>query len=247
MLPVGALVWTSIEPYPTGFSRAIFGKPTFANVAGLFGSADFRDALLNTLIVGAAAAIAMMVLGLLVGWVIVRGRSRGWSRTVGILAFIPHAAPGLIVGLSVLLIYLLIPIPLYETVWIIVVAIMTQEISLSSRFMSGALAQIDGQLEEAAAASGARWRQVLTRIVLPLTSRPFINGLLLVFLLAIKNLTLPLILVGPNSNVLATAIWTSYEAGTLVQASAMGTCLVVSVLAVTALARRFGDLAGVQE
>ena len=120
---------------------------------------------------------------------------------------------------------------------------MTQEISLSSRLLSGALAQIDGELEEA----GARWRQILARIVLPLTSRPFINGLLLVFLLAIKNLTLPLILFGPSSNVLATLIWTSYSAGSLVQASAMGSCLVVIALAVTALVRRFGDFAGVQE
>lgn len=113
--------------------------------------------------------------------------------------------------------------------------------------MSGALAQIDGELEEAGAAAGARWRQILARIVLPLTSRPFINGLLLIFLLAIKNLTLPLILFGPSSNVLATLIWTSYSAGSLVQASAMGTCLVVIALAVTALVRRFGDFAGVQE
>jgi iron(III) transport system permease protein len=247
VLPIGALVWTSLEPYPSAFSRAAFARLTFGNFTSLFETSGFLNAVGNTILVGGCAAIGTMTLGLLVGWVIVRGRPRRWARTVDVLAFIPHVAPGVIVALTVLLIYLFVPIPIYETVWIIVVAIITQEISLSTRLMSGALAQIDDELEDAGAASGARWRHVLARITLPLTSRPFINGLLLVFLLAIKNLTLPLILYGPSSNVLATLIWTSYEAGTLVQASAIGVCLVALALVVIALVRRFGDVAGVQE
>lgn len=247
VLPVGALVWTSLEPYPNGFSRSAFGRLTLGNFTGMFESPNFRGAAVNTLEVGGAAAVGGMVLGLLVAWVIVRGRSRRWARTVDFLAFLPHVAPGVIIALSVLLIYLVIPISLYQTVWIIVVAIVTQEITLSTRLMSGALAQIDVELEEAGAVSGAGWRQILGRIVLPLTSRPFMNGLLLIFLLAIKNLTLPLLLYGPNSNMLAPLIYTSYDLGMLVQASTMGTFLVVIALVVTALARRLGDFVGVAE
>ena len=110
--------------------------------------------------------------------------------------------PGVIIGLSVLLIYLIIdpflPIPIYGTLWIIVIAMTTQYISLGD-----AADERRDRADQARARGGGRCERrvvvaAMRRIVLPLIRPAFINGFLLVFLQAIKNLTLALILISPT-------------------------------------------------
>src|SRR5690606_35664233 len=104
----------------------------------------------------------------------------------------PHAMPGVVIGLATLLIYLILPIGVYGTVWIIIIAMGTQYIALGTRLTTGGIAQIQRSLEEAAEASGAKAIHVWRYVLLPLIRPVFLNGLLLVFLSSVKNLTLPL-------------------------------------------------------
>src|SRR5690606_34541010 len=148
----------------------------------------FWRAVRNTLTLGAVTAVATMLAGFCAAWVIVRVRTRA-SQALDLLSFLPHAFPGVILALSILLIYLFLPIPILNTIWIIVLALTTQYIALSSRLMGSSVAQIQAELEEAAAVSGARQGEMLRRILLPLVKPAFVNGALLVFLMSIKNLT----------------------------------------------------------
>jgi iron(III) transport system permease protein len=154
------------------------------------------------------------------------------------LAFLPHAMPGVIIGLSILLIYLFVPIPIYATLWIIVVALSTQYISLSTRLMTGGIAQVKIELEEAAEASGASWYATMRRVVLPLIRPAFVNGFLLIFLQAIKNLTLALILISPGGIVLSTLVYQFWDRANTAGTGAVGVVVLTITVVLSILLRR---------
>jgi iron(III) transport system permease protein len=232
VVPALVLFWASTQPFYAMPSPEAFQRITFKAYGDLAANPAVRQALVNTVILGLSVGAFTMVVGTLVAWILVRTRSR-LRVVLDLLAFLPHAMPGVIIGISILLLYLLLdpilPLPLYGTLWIIVIAMSTQYISLSSRLMTAAIAQIKLELEEAADASGASWFTVLRRIVLPLIRPAFVNGFLLVFLQAIKNLTLALILISPSSVVVSTLIYNLWDRTNTAATGALG----IAVLAIT--------------
>jgi iron(III) transport system permease protein len=241
LFPLLILLWTSLQPFFAPPSVEALGRLTPAAYGNLFNSSSFFLAVRNTFMLGAVTSIGTMVLGFSTAWVTVRIRSRA-SQALDVLAFLPHAFPGVILALSVLLIYLFLPLPVVNTIWIIIIALTTQYISLSSRLMGSSIAQIQAQLEEAAAVSGARQGEMLRRILLPLVLPPFVNGVLLVFLMSIKNLTQALILYSPKSIVVSTLIFTRWDNGRTAETAAIGVMTVVVTLLLSILVRRAGSI-----
>jgi iron(III) transport system permease protein len=245
VMPLVILIWASIQPYFGTLSRAALSRVTVKGYKSTLSSDAFVSALKNTLLVGLATAAMSMVLAMLLSWIIVRSHSRfRWMADV--LAFMPHAIPGVVIGLATLLIYLILPIPVYGTIWIIVIAMGTQYVSLGTRLTTGGIAQIQRSLEEAAEASGAKQRHVWGRVLVPLLRPVFFNGFLMVFLASIQNLTLPLMLYSTGNLVLSSLIYSRWDYG-----DATGTAVLSVVMtAITILAamsmrnaggRRHGD------
>src|SRR5262249_15613793 len=77
--------------------------------------------------------------------------------------------------------YLMLPIPIYNTIWILLVAYVTLYLPYGMRFASSGIAQIHRELEEAAAVSGAGLAQIFSRIVLPLLAPVLLAGWIYVF------------------------------------------------------------------
>lgn len=237
ILPGLVMLWTSLQPFYAVPSPESIARISLDSYVDVLTDRRFGDALVNTLLLGGSTAILAMAVGLSVSWVLVRTRSR-LRIVLDVLAFTPHAMPGVIIGLSILLIYLLLPLPIYGTIWIIVIALGTQYISISTRLMTSGISQVQNELEEAAAVSGASWWPSIRRVVLPLVLPAVANGLLLVFLLAIKNLTLPLILYTPETVVMSTLLWTYWDRANTGDTAALGTILVVITLILGTLLRR---------
>ncbi|MDT4962076.1 MAG: iron(III) transport system permease protein [Pseudonocardiales bacterium] len=233
-LPLLILIWASIQPYFGTLSRDALKRVTVKSYKSTLSSDLFATALKNTIILGLATAAGSMILAMLVSWIIVRSRSRfRWMADV--LAFLPHAIPGVVIGLSTLLIYLILPIPVYGTIWIIAIAMGTQYVSLGTRLTTGGIAQIQRSLEEAAEASGAKQRHVWRRVLVPLLRPVFFNGFLMVFLASIQNLTLPLMLYSTGNLVLSSLIYTRWDYG-----DATGTAVLSVVMtAITIVAALF--------
>ena len=238
-LPLLILVWTSLLPFYEVPSRDALSRVSLDAYRNLNDSAFFVDALKNTLIVGATVSVSVMLLGVLTAWIVVRTRNR-WTQGLDVLAYVPHAMPGVIIGTSILLIYLVVPggYIVQGTIWIIVIALATQYTSLSTRLMNGAITQIQVQLEEAAEMSGANQTQIFRRILLPLIMPPFINGALLIFLLSIRNLTLALILVSQGSVLLSVLIFQRWDAGQTEDTAAIGVVMVIITLTLSVMSRR---------
>jgi iron(III) transport system permease protein len=239
LLPFLMLLWTSFQPVYTGVSRAAWHRMTTSVWTSIWSTGSVSQAIKNTLVLGISVSLGTMILSLFIAWIIVRARSR-FVWILDVLSFLPHAIPGVVIGLSVLLLYLILPIPVYGTIWIIVIAQMTLFVSLGTRLMGGAIAQTQVVLEDAAAASGAPMRRTWLRVIVPLVRPAFFNGCLLVFMASMQNLTLPLMLASQNNTVLSTLIWDRYNYGLPTQAAVLSLVMTVVTVTIAALLRGGG-------
>jgi iron(III) transport system permease protein len=239
VLPAFILVWTSLQPYYATPSPASLARITTAAYGRMLDSDLLVPALLNTVFVAGASAFGATVLGLAVSWIIVRSGPRT-SGIVQTIAFIPHGFPGVIVGLSVMLIYLTLPLGVYGTSWIIVIAFLIHFITITTRALNAAVAQIGLQMEEAAEIHGASWFYMMRRVVLPLAAPSMLNAFALVFLLSLSSLDLPLMLHSPSSPMLTVQIWSSWDHGDAPVAAALGVVTVTIAVALSLLVRRSG-------
>jgi iron(III) transport system permease protein len=227
LLPLLILIFASVQPFYSGVNKAAFGKVTLNEWRNIWHTGSVGMAIKNTILLG-------VVVSVMIAWVIVRARSR-FIWILDLLAFMPHAIPGVVIGLSVLLLYLMLPLPIYGTIWIIVIAQSTLYVSLGTRLMGAAIAQTQVVLEEAAAASGAPMRRIWFRVIIPLIRPSFFNGALLVFMASMQNLTLPLMLSSPGNVVLSSLIWDRWNYGLPTQAAVLSVVMTAITVTIAAL------------
>jgi iron(III) transport system permease protein len=120
---------------------------------------------------------------------------------------------------------------LYNTVWIILVAYIARYMAFSLKANSAALEQIHDSLTEAARACGATMGRTLKDIVLPLARPGMISAFFLIFLPALRELTVSVMLYSPTTRTLGVAIYTLNEDGETVYSAALaGIALIIIVL-----------------
>ena len=241
VVPVLILIWASLQPFLSAPTLESLTRLNIGAYVALPQDPTFITATINTLILGTAVGLGAMVLGLVASWIMVRSRSR-LVPVLDVFTYLPHAFPGVIIGLAILLIYLYLPLPIYGSIWVLAIAIITQLISLATRQMRGGVTQVQRSLEEAAETSGASWFQTMRYVTLPLVWPSMLNGFLLIFLIAIKTLSLTLVLYGPDSVVLPTLIWVRWNTGEVAGASVVGVVMVVITVVLAIGVRRFDAL-----
>ncbi len=175
--------------------------------------------------------------------IVVRSQSR-YRGAIDALAFLGHAIPGAIVAIAVLLIYLLLPNPIYGTVWVVVIAMVAKYISLGTRGTTAGIAQIQVSLEEAASASGADAWQVWRRVLIPLLAPTLVSSFLVVFLAAITILSIPLFLLSGQNYTLAHLIFDQWDRGRATVTAVLCVLVASGTIALTALLRYIGNRRG---
>ena len=236
-LPVATLVWQSLFLKPTLPFMAGAGEMTSENYRFVFSYPIFADAVTTSVSLGAMAATFIVGLTFLLAWIAQRAVPRyGWM--FDMLAFLPIAFPSIIVGASILFAYLLLPIPVYNTIWILLIAYLTLFMPYGMRFASGGLVQIHKELEEAAHTSGASYGQVFRRILAPLLIPVALSAWIYIFVLAVRELGASIMLVGPGTHVLGTISLTMWEEGGSYGAvCALGVIQIMPLIGIVALLR----------
>jgi iron(III) transport system permease protein len=146
------------------------------------------------------------LIGILLGYAIVKGRGTRLSKLVEQLAFIPYVIPGIAFGAVYIAMFIkpLGPIPaLYGTFALLVIVSVAKHIPYSSRSGVSAMMQVGRELEEAGQIAGANVWQRFRRLIFPLTSAGFVAGFLLTFITTMRELSLIILLVTPQTQVLA--------------------------------------------
>ena len=211
-LPLFTLAWQS---FFSNLSQPFMNSPpkaTLANYAYILRYPIFIDAVQTSVVVSAMAATVVVALTMVMAWVARRSASR-FAWLLDALASAPIAIPSVIVGASILFTYLVIPIGVYGTIWILLIAYVTLSLPYGMRFASSGITQIHRELEEVAEVSGAHTGQVLRRVLLPLLLPFLLAAWIYVFVLSVRELGASIFLVGPGVNVLATISLTMWEEG----------------------------------
>jgi iron(III) transport system permease protein len=198
-----------------------------------------RRAIVNSLFLAAAAATASVLLGSLIGWVDLRTTLRG-RRLLDYASLIPLGLPGIVVAVALIQFWLRVPLPIYGTLLIILLAYTGRYVPLGVRSASAAFRQIDPSLEETARVTGAGWLRTFRSVTLPLARPGLFAGWILVFVPALQELSASILLFSSGSITLAVAVYNLYETGYLEAVAALAVVTMVIITAAIALATRLG-------
>ena len=235
-MPLFILVWRSLlrfYQYPSINALNLLNLNSYRNI---FGDPDIPKVLANTTQMALLAAGATTILAAATAWQVVRGAvGAQWRRRLNTLAFFPQSLPSIVVGLALIFIYLWLPIPVYGTLWIIGLAMMTRFLAYSAGTLIAAQMQISTELEEASQIAGAGRVRTYLQIVLPLIFPAMVAAFLWVLIHIVRELGLSLMLYTLQSQVLSTKIWLLWENGRVADACATGVLTVVALLALLTL------------
>jgi iron(III) transport system permease protein len=236
ILPFLVFLFTSFLPFLQQPGIEAFKSMTLGNYLQLWNTELVGTVLFNTVILVIAASTLTVLVSFLVSMVVVR--SKFWGRRIlDQLAFIPHAIPGIVLGLAFLWLFLqadAMGIPLHGGVLAMTIAFTVGYMAYGTRSMNAAILQIHKELEEAAQVSGAvRWR-TMWRVFFPLMMPTFIGVWVWVMLHVIRTAGKPLVLYeGQENQVLAILIWNMWDEGYIEAVAAIGTLLMGFLLIVT--------------
>jgi iron(III) transport system permease protein len=109
---------------------------------------------------------------------------------------------------------------------------------------NSAIIAISEELEEAAEVCGAKRRDIVSRILLPLISPTLINAFFWIALLTLRELTLATILFSPDNITLSVVIWSMWTGGQHGPSAALSLIMILLMLPVMILYWRIGNRVG---
>ena len=207
VLPIATLLYASVQKIAVAFPAADnFTLDNFRAAASMNAAGS---ALTNSLLLAfATATIGIVLMGLL-AWLIYRSRLPG-SGLIEYVVMFPQAVPRLVFAFGMMWAWLVFPIPIYGTIWLLLIAYLTVFLPLGVRTIAGVLLQIDKSLEECAQMCGAAWTFRLRTITVPLLAPGLIAAWLLLFIASMRELGASILLMGPHSKVITPAIVESW-------------------------------------
>lgn len=242
-LPVFLFVWTSFMNFYQIPSLSQIPHFTLDNYRAILELPHTSQAIYNTLLVGISSSLIIVLLAAVISWIVIRTRITG-RKFLDFLSFSPIAVPGTVMGLALLWLYLVVPIPIYATLWILIVAFVGKYITVAVRSTHASLHQISKELEEVSTVSGASWARTFRSVVMPLMAPGLVVAFIYSLSLTFKVLSMPVLLGNVDTKLMSAMIYSLYEDGQYPQLSAMGVILLLLVLTLAMtgsyVGRRFG-------
>ena len=244
IMPVFVLLWSSFIPYYGVPSRELMQKLTFANYHYIVNYPLALTAFKNSFYLSVGSATLVMLLTSVIAWITVKTKLPGRS-LLDTMTFIPIAMPGIVLGVSLIWVYLTLPIPIYGTLWVLLLAYMTKYIPYGIRAASASMIQINKELEEASLTAGGTWFQTFRKIILPLLMPGFTAGWIYISIIALRELSTSILLYSYNSTVLSIMAFDLWEGGQYTYVCALGVMMVMLLVAMAAVARKLGAKIGI--
>ena len=228
VLPVGQLLLSSFFQF-FGFYQA--DMLTLDHYRNVWDNSEFWRALGNTMLLGVVGATVTMLLGGIAAYITTRTRWHG-RRLIDILAWLPWMMPGMVLGIGFLWGFAVLPhaIPIYGTLWALLLAYVALGTPVAVRVTSGAYAQIATDIEECSRVHGANWWQTLGRILIALAWPAFAVGWVLIFFGIMRELSASILLYAPGTEVLSVVMLKMWTAGKPEEVSVIGLLMLVLVL-----------------
>ena len=248
-LPLMILLWESLLIIPGDYNLTNFtleywiGDGTIDETygePGVFQSDNILSSLWNSIKLGLSAALFNGIIGLLVGYAVVRGRGTILSKWLEGIAFAPYIFPSIAFGAIYIGMFSTSwgPVPaLYGTFTILVLITVVKNLPFTSRTGIAAMLQIDKSLEETARVQGIGWLKRMVLIVIPLSFNGLVSGMLLTFITAMRELSLIILLISPSNMVLTGLLFNYNEQDMTQHAGAVTLLLTFIIISGSILAR----------
>ena len=210
----------------TEFSTAAWANPC--------GAQGICESLGLSLRIGLIASLTATALGTMIAFALGRYRFRARSST-NLLIFMPMATPEVVMGSSLLTLFLMMGVPsggLAITIAHIMFCISFVVVAVKAR-----VATLDPRLEEAAADLGANPTQTFLRVTLPLAAPGILAGALLAFSLSFDDYIITNFNASPSSITFPMYVWGAAQRGTPVQVNVIGTMMFLAALVVVIVAQ----------
>jgi iron(III) transport system permease protein len=218
------------DPYTLDHWRAVLNDPVF-----------FRS-LTNSLIMASGAAVVGTLFFCLISYLSTRTKVAGRA-LLDLMTWLPWAVPGILLAVGLLWMVLgSLPIlaGLYGTLALLIIAMIINQMPQGVRLMDGTMVQIGRELEESARVSGASWLYAFRRVLAPLLTPTFLAAAIIIFLTALRDISLVVLLYSPKWRVLSILMLEHYIGQSVEKGMVVGLIITALSLAAALLARGLG-------
>lgn len=251
-VPLLLLSWQTLMLYPNDYSLGNLtlhywiGKSQAAlaeGESGILRNAQILGAAWNSIRLSVIVALITGIMGILIGYAVVKGRKTRLAVILEQGSFLPYLIPSIAFGAIYLALFsnAIGPLPpLYGTFFLLVLVCVAKNLPFSARSGISSMMQVAGELEEAGMMAGAGWLTRFRRIILPLTLAGSLSGFILAFISTMRELSLIILLITPETRTLTTMTFRYVEQGYSQFADAIILLIVILVVGGEFLARRIG-------
>lgn len=254
IIPLIVLIWASLFPFFYQMSwDNLLNKATLDAYRVVLRDEQFWGGLWRTFVVASLSATIAVGLSMVIAWAVVRGKRGPVNRMLDLFASSSVAIPSTVAAFAFFLFYIVVGkwIPIFGTIWILVLAY-SFRVSVAYRNSYAGILQINRELEEASATSGASQFSTFRRILIPLLLPHAVAAWLLLFLLGSHEFTIAVFLADADSNTLPVVLYNRLTtsgggASSPPQAAAMGVMFTILVAALAFLVRWFVSRRGIRQ
>lgn len=248
VLPIAMLLWSSLLPGYEPPSLQALKDFTLGNYAGIWHRPVLVTSLKNSLITAVSAGLIVTALSALVAYITVKTKVVGRGFLDG-LATAPIAVPSIVMGVGILYFYLAAPLPvhLYGTITILVVAFVTITMPYAMRYVVPGMAAIKDELEEAATSSGATWLETFRRVFVPLIMPSLLAAFLYSMIVSFREISAAIFLYSSGTEVVSVEIYDLYRNGTYPVVAALGIMMVLFLVILVVLVLLLSRAVGIKQ
>ena len=226
LLPIGVVVVFSFN-HPSGKFNYVWQGFTWNNWIHWDAVPGIRSAIVLSLEVALVASIVATVLGTLIALALVRYSFRTRAAT-NILIFLPLSTPEIVLGASLLTLFLNLSFVTFG-LWTILIAHIMFCISFAVVTVKARLVGFDRHLEEAAMDLGANEWTTFRKVTLPLIAPAILAALLLCFAISIDDFVVTYFNSG-NRITFPLFVWGAARIGAPPQVNVIGSAIFVIAL-----------------
>ena len=147
----------------------------------------------------------------------------------------PLAIPQVVLGMGILWAWLVLPLPVFGTLLLLVIATVAVNMPQGYRSVSSSMLQMDSDLEHSAVMLGANRLRALKDVTIPLMRTGLVSTLLLLLMLGLREMSAVLFVYTSDTRVLSILVFHSFENGSISYSAAISLVFVL-LIAIVAIA-----------
>jgi iron(III) transport system permease protein len=243
------MIWSSLSPAfqpMQPFTAEGLSNLSLDNYRLVLDNPTTVRAFFNSAILAVAAAAVIVFLISITAWITVKTKIRG-RKLLDHLAFAPIAIPAVTMGVAFLWFYLSVPIPVYGTLWILLLLYIARFTPVVMRLLSASMTQIDDELMEASVVTGASWWRSFRTVALPLLRPGMVAGGIFVVIHAFRELSASLFVQTGGNEVVGVTMWSLWADGSYSLLTAFGIMVLIIITVLSLAANFIGSRFGIRE